>query len=296
MQDFSRPDVKKILLTLAEHLNVKGIRGLAEVLGEKESRLYAWIRNKNIAETGAILSKCPSINREWLRTGEGEIFRGMSAQGEQKTRKLRDVSSPVDVFFMICDADKRGEATEYQLRWKADYLRWEETRKKEGLLKEDPYCLHDPDHGQERPSEGEAKLMPLDPGEVVALQVYVTGGAGAPYEFIPSEPIEEIIIPVSFYTRSIVPVKVRGRSMEKTLRNGAIVGVDRSDRQIVNGELYAVWLPYQGTVIKRLYLDHKKIRLHSDNEEFRAQDVEVALDEVDDNFIQGRVKWAIQML
>ena len=145
---------------------------------------------------------------------------------------------------------------------------------------------------------GEGKgLLPLNPEDVVVMQVYVTGGAGAPYEFIPSEPIEEIVIPRSFYKKSIIPVKVRGRSMETTLRDGAVVGVDRADRQVVNGELFAVWLPYQGTVIKRLYLDKKTILLQSDNEEFRSRDIEVALDEVDDqHFIQGRVKWAIQML
>lgn len=240
------------------------------------------------------------IRQEWLETGEGEMFQ------EQKARKLRDVSTPVDVFYLISDAEKRGVATEYQLRWKADFLNWEETRKKAGLLKDDPYCLHDPDDAPEGPSgalsrgrvpaDGAAHLLPLNPDDVVVMQVYVTGGAGAPYEFIPSEPIEEIVVPKTYYTRTIVPVKVRGRSMERTLRDGAVVGVDRADRQIVNGELYAVWLPYQGTVIKRLYLDHKKIRLHSDNEEFRSQDVEVTLDEVDDNFIQGRVKWVIQLL
>jgi phage repressor protein C with HTH and peptisase S24 domain len=142
-------------------------------------------------------------------------------------------------------------------------------------------------------SEG---LLPLNAEEVVVMQVYVTGGAGSPYEFIPSEPIEEIVIPRSFYKKSIIPVKVRGRSMERTLRDGAVVGVDRSDRQIVNGELFAVWLPYQGTVIKRLYLNSKRIQLRSDNEEFHSEDIEVALDEVDDNFVQGRVKWALQLL
>ena len=244
MQDKTPPDVKKILNDLAAHLKVKGIRGLAAELGETESRLYAWIRNRNIAETGAILAKCPNVNRDWLKTGEGEMFRegGELAQGEPKAKRV---------------VSRGGAAA-----------------------------------GEER----EVGLLPLNPDDVVVMQVYVTGGAGAPYEFIPSEPIEEITLPRSFYTKSIIPVKVRGRSMERTLRDGAVVGVDRSDRQIVNGELFAVWLPYQGTVIKRLYLDNKKILLQSDNEEFRSRDIEVALDEVDDNFIQGRVKWAIQML
>ena len=143
----------------------------------------------------------------------------------------------------------------------------------------------------------EDKALPgFEPVEGVTLQVYFAGGAGDPFELIPSEPIEEIVIPKAFYTPSIVPVKVQGRSMSPTMRDGAIVGVDRADRRIVNGELYAVWLPYQGAVIKRLYLDAKKILLQSDNEEFRSHDIEVDLEEADEHFVQGRVKWVMQML
>ncbi len=87
-----------------------------------------------------------------------------------------------------------------------------------------------------------------------------------------------------------------GSLLERTLHNGAVVGVDRADKEVVNGELYAVWLPYQGTVIKRLYLDSKKILLQSDNEEFRSRDVEVDITDLDEHFIQGRVKWVVQML
>ena len=139
-------------------------------------------------------------------------------------------------------------------------------------------------------------IQGFEPVEGVTLQVYFAGGAGDPFELVPSEPIEEIVIPKAFYTPSIVPVKVQGRSMSPTMRDGAIVGVDRADRRIVNGELYAVWLPYQGAVIKRLYLDAKKILLQSDNEEFRSHDIEVDLEELDEHFVQGRVKWVMQML
>lgn len=140
------------------------------------------------------------------------------------------------------------------------------------------------------------ELTPIQLEDYIVLPVYVTGGAGDPYELIPSDPIEEIFIPRSFYSAAIIPVKVKGRSMERTLRDGAVVGVDRADKDVVNGELYAVWLPYQGTVIKRLYLDNKRILLQSDNEEFRHRDVEVNIADVDDSFIQGRVKWVVQIL
>lgn len=82
--------------------------------------------------------------------------------------------------------------------------------------------------------------------------------------------------------------------MEPLIRDGAYVGIDSEDRWIVSGEIYAVWLPYEGAVIKRLYLDMEKITLKSDNSQF--PEITVPLAGLDDHFIQGRVKWVIQML
>lgn len=164
------------------------------------------------------------------------------------------------------------------------------------LTGEGPEKKAETDHSSAAGELAPPGLTPLSPDDCVILPVYVTAGAGDPRELIPADPIEEIIIPKALYSPSIVPVKVEGRSMEKTLKDGSVVGVDRTDRRVVNGELYAVWLPYQGTVIKRLYLDNKKVLLQSDNEEFHHRDIEVDIAEVDEHFIQGRVKWAIQML
>jgi len=66
--------VKNILNSVAELVKVKKIKGLAEFLGETESRLYGYIRNGNIVETGSFLIKIPTINVDWLRTGEGPML------------------------------------------------------------------------------------------------------------------------------------------------------------------------------------------------------------------------------
>lgn len=66
-----------------------------------------------------------------------------------QSRKLRDVSSPLDVYFMILDRIKSGEASAYQLQWKKDYEYWSETKKTLGLFKEDQYCLKDPEENKE---------------------------------------------------------------------------------------------------------------------------------------------------
>jgi len=62
----------------------------------------------------------------------------------EQSRKLRDVTTPTEVYFMILDRIKEGTVTSYQLQWKKDYEYWDETAKKVGLLKADPYCFDDP--------------------------------------------------------------------------------------------------------------------------------------------------------
>ena len=124
--------------------------------------------------------------------------------------------------------------------------------------------------------------------------VYALAGAGAPTDLVATSPLENIAIPTSFYKPSIITIKVRGKSMEPLIRDGAYIGIDRDERWIVSGEIYAVWLPYEGAVIKRLYMDMEKIILKSDNTQF--PDISVLLQGISEGFIQGRVKWVIQML
>ncbi len=64
------------------------------------------------------------------------------------SRQLRDISSPTDVYYMILDRIKSGDATGYQMRWKKDFEYWDETTKKVGLMKDDPFCLGDPEEGK----------------------------------------------------------------------------------------------------------------------------------------------------
>ena len=100
----------------------------------------------------------PALNGALLHRELPEhVIRGEREREEKKqieadrfapARRLRDISNPTEVFFMICERVKEGTATDYQLQWKADFEEWEETRVKRGLLKADPYCLSDPQEGK----------------------------------------------------------------------------------------------------------------------------------------------------
>lgn len=83
MQENNQPNVKKILLDLADHAHVKGIRGLAEFLEIRESRLYSWIGRGRIGDTGSILSKLPNVRLDWLKTGEGPMLALSGSRKEQ---------------------------------------------------------------------------------------------------------------------------------------------------------------------------------------------------------------------
>ncbi|HBG06288.1 MAG: hypothetical protein A2075_12015 [Geobacteraceae bacterium GWC2_58_44] len=131
-----------------------------------------------------------------------------------------------------------------------------------------------------------------EPTTVDKVKVYALAGAGHPNELTDTTPVAEVAVPKGYYKPSIVPVLIRGRSMEDTIVDGAIVGVDREDKMVVSGEIYAVWVPYEGAVVKRLYLDPEKITCRSDNSKFA--DFVVMLDRVDEHFVLGRVKWVIQ--
>lgn len=118
----------------------------------------------------------------------------------------------------------------------------------------------------------------------------VEAGPGAEPQW--HEPIDRRMIPAGLVSKSTIAVLVRGRSMEPTFRSGAIIGVDLNDKQVVDGEAYAVLLPYAGAAVKRIYPLPNGVLLRSDNKEF--PEVELKRDEIPDCFILGRVRWVVQ--
>jgi phage repressor protein C with HTH and peptisase S24 domain len=129
---------------------------------------------------------------------------------------------------------------------------------------------------------------------VKKLDVFTLAGAGTPKELTEHEPIDTIYVPISFAGHSIVPVKVRGDSMYPLIHDGAVVGVDREDRQIISGGLYAIWFPYEGAVIKRLFMGLDRVELKSENPIHPT--LLIPLKELDEHFLLGRVKWIIQRI
>lgn len=135
-----------------------------------------------------------------------------------------------------------------------------------------------------------------DSSDFAKIKIYAMAGAGEAKDSEELEPIDSIVLPVDFSFPSLVALKVRGESMEPTIYDGAVVGVDREDKHIINGKIYAVWIPYEGAVIKRVFIDPEKIILRSDNNRFPTSSLNMSELRDRENIIIGRASWVVQKL
>ncbi len=137
----------------------------------------------------------------------------------------------------------------------------------------------------------------IDRPVTARVDVFTLAGAGSPKLLTEYEPIESIWLPLEFTGPNIVPVKIRGQSMYPTIWDGALVGVDTGDKVVISGEIYAIWIPYEGAVVKRLFMEFDRVMVKSDNPQFPTLSIpykELEAGGHGDNFILGRVKWVIQ--
>jgi len=74
MQD-SVHNVGRVFDELKLHYKLHTYRELAAFLEVKEGTLNAWKARNRIGDVDAILKKCEGLSYEWLKTGEGDMFR-----------------------------------------------------------------------------------------------------------------------------------------------------------------------------------------------------------------------------
>ena len=105
--------------------------------------------------------------------------------------------------------------------------------------------------------------------------------------------IGRLPIPDTFARTSLLVVKMDGASMEPIIRKGAYVGLDRDQKNIVSGELYALLAPMEGLAIKRVFIDAAKSQLVLRSEKAGHQDQFVPFQDQAE-LIVGRVIWVLQ--
>lgn len=127
----------------------------------------------------------------------------------------------------------------------------------------------------------------------VTLPVRALAGAGNPCCIYQLEPIGQIIVQKNYNGPNIEVVQIRGNSMEPTIMDGAHVGVDVTAKEIISGQMYAVYIPHEGIVVKRIWIGPELVKIASDNP--TAPDHDMLSERINwDSFVQGRVKWVIQ--
>lgn len=134
--------------------------------------------------------------------------------------------------------------------------------------------------------------VPVYTGSFAEVKVYDISSAGGPKDFPGGEPIDSAIIPRRDYEKGPVAIRVRGESMSPNILDGATVGVCVRDRRLVSGDLYAIWLNFEGVTIKRVFVYPDRIVLKPDNPTFPETAIYNA--DLSEEFILGKVVWVYQ--
>ncbi len=78
-----------------------------------------------------------------------------AAKKAEATKGLRFVESPLDVYYELEAKEKAGTITAYELSWKAAFEAWEKNpRFKPSLLKDDKWCVKDPEKQKKQEAAG----------------------------------------------------------------------------------------------------------------------------------------------
>jgi hypothetical protein len=115
-----------------------------------------------------------------------------------------------------------------------------------------------------------------------------------PEQESPAEaPSETLTVPEQFHKPSLVIVRMDENDMEPVIRRGAYVGIDKERRTIRSGGLYALDMPMEGLVIKRVLHDAENSRLILRSENQTYEDQSIPADGAAERVI-GRVAWVFQ--
>lgn len=103
----------------------------------------------------------------------------------------------------------------------------------------------------------------------------------------------KLCVPQAFTRESLVVIRMDGSSMEPVIKRGAFVGMDRDQHNVLSGETYGVLVPYEGLVIRKLFLESEKGQLLLRSENQSHPDQSFSYEEFVERII-GRVVWVMQ--
>ena len=84
-----------------------------------------------------------------------------------------------------------------------------------------------------------------------------------------------------------------GNSMEPTIGDAALFAVDCSVKSFASGQVFVVWIPHEGPVLRRVFINLEGITLRADNRAYPEIFTPADLPKRND-IILGRVRWVLQ--
>ncbi len=125
--------------------------------------------------------------------------------------------------------------------------------------------------------------------DMVVAPVYNEADAGtASRNYSSPEPIEWIPVETKWVRDNVFFVKIRGDSMEPHIPDNSIVFVDVGQKEIEDGKVYLIEVPYIGATVKRVYIDYKKIILKPDNALYKEKEFPIGAIESEEIRVVGR--------
>lgn len=129
----------------------------------------------------------------------------------------------------------------------------------------------------------------------VIVTVYGMDCDGSDAEGWDPRPTGKLIIPKPMAGPNLKVLRMDAGSMAPTVRKGAYVGLDTSKRRVASGELYGVYVPFEGLTLKRIFLDETNerfvLKVDDTSREYPEQHLEVDKQE---QRIIGRAVWVMQ--
>jgi phage repressor protein C with HTH and peptisase S24 domain len=136
------------------------------------------------------------------------------------------------------------------------------------------------------PAQG---IQHYDNDDIVVIPVYNEADAGtATRNYSSPEPIDWIPVDVKWARDNIFFVKIKGDSMEPQIPDKSIVFIDVNQKEIEDGKVYLVEVPYVGATVKRVHIDYKKIVLKPDNSLYKEKEFPLDAIEKEEIRIVGR--------
>lgn len=104
--------------------------------------------------------------------------------------------------------------------------------------------------------------------------------------------VSKLSMPASFAAPSVTVFQLDSSDMEPLMRKGAYIGVDSKQTALISGELYAVYMPYGGLAVRRLFPDSegKNVMLRAENA--GHPEATLPMGKIKDA-IAGRVVWTL---